>query len=109
MSEWIPIDLADLRLSQRYEITTRDNKVHICFGKEVARHHTLAVREYNPEPYVPPKPTRCEIRNGAGRLMREVLPGDPDPDRVLEVIAEMRKYQSGDLKFWADKLEGKNE
>jgi hypothetical protein len=44
--------------------------------------------------------------------VREVLPGDPDPDVVLEVSTEMRAFPfdtvaTSQLDDWADRLEGK--
>lgn len=104
---WVPVEQADVSQMSRekqYEVTTTQGVVCVMRGSDLRKDKIVALREYNPEPYVPPKPKRmtCMV---AGMDMREVLPGDPDPDRVLEVIKSLREQGCHN---WADKLEGRS-
>jgi hypothetical protein len=105
MSVWIPIaESPPLAYETRYEVTWLDGIVSVLYGKHIDKGNVIAVREYNPEPYLPPRAKRRTVVTGDGATLREALPGDPDPDRVLEVIKDMRSLN---IHYWADKLEGK--
>ena len=55
----------------------------------------------------------CGAGLGKGVHVREVLPGDPDPDVVMEVIAEMKTQLQTTVistllaRDWISRLEGK--
>jgi len=55
-NEWIPINLAVIKPKQCYEVTSKDGSVFVVDGKHICNMAALAVREYNPTPYVPPTP-----------------------------------------------------
>lgn len=121
---WIPIDDAGIDDSKRYEVTWRDGSVSVVYGGGVFTSNPVAIREYSPEPYKPPKTERLDtyvtresryvLRIGGITHIREVLPGDPSPEAIERVVFEMRSFvQLGNgaipetLAKWADRLEGK--
>ncbi len=135
MSEWIPFEDFEPVYSKSYFVTLKNHPelVECVNGRAlVGANNVLAVKEVEmPDPYVPPKPVRRECwvsggENGVGvfvfhekpitaplgdaKLFREVLPDDPHPDLILEVVAEMRERAIGGnerlLNYWADRLEG---
>lgn len=70
-NDWIPIAEANLDRSKRYEITSITGHVYVCHPNELGRALMVAVREYNPTPYVPPTP----IDPGEGwRLLKKDEP-----------------------------------
>jgi hypothetical protein len=129
MSDWIPIAKAKIDRGKRYEVTWERGSVSVELGCTIVPEAVLAVREYTPEPYVPPKPKRrewwiaggesngfayrCPQYSGNVKIpqihVREVLPGDPNPDLFSDIIEAMRERSSGFpiLEEFADRLEGK--
>ena len=126
-NEWTPIADAMIASNKRYHVTWTSGGVSLEYGYLVTdTSKIIAVMEYTqPEPYVPPKPKRreykldkwgnalpCGAGLGNGVHVREVLPGDTDPDTVLAVITELRGGSlcaccDRSFKDWADRLEGK--
>lgn len=136
MSEWIPIDGATISPDEWYWVTIA-GIVESKSGVEILAGRCegiLAVVPHEPKPelYVAPKPKRrewtidpkasghinvSEIIDGKhergigySHHVREVLPGDPDPEVVTDVIKEMRTFNMALtplLTRWADRLEGK--
>jgi hypothetical protein len=128
MSDWMPIDRATIDHAERYWISWKDQrqKPTLLMGSEVRQYSKFAVAVMEcakPEHFVPPKPSRREVSvdfdgfrmfrsvREEYPLFREVLPGDCAPDVVREVVKEMRERAIGGneilLKYWADRLEGK--
>lgn len=58
MADWIPIADAKINNDKRYEVTYETGNVAVRCGKVIAEvvGNIIAVREYNPTPYVAPKP-----------------------------------------------------
>jgi len=55
-NEWIPIAEAKMDNDKRYEITSDSGHVYCCYPTEIGKALIVAVREYNPTPYVAPAP-----------------------------------------------------
>lgn len=137
-NEWIPVDRNTIcHPDLRYEVTWIGGGVSVLTGLRIDLDNALAVREYNPCPYVPPKPVRRErwvvekplqVNDDAYRIqqcdtkmepikqfhVREVLPGDPSPEAIEEVVARLRELvdqRTGATPYLmeklADRLEGK--
>jgi hypothetical protein len=126
-NEWIPIADAMIASNKRYHVTWTSGGVSLERGYVIEdTSKIIAVMEYvEPEPYVPPKPKRreykldqwgnalpCGAGIGKGVHVLEVFPGDPDPDVVLEVIAEMKTQSETHVistllaREWISRLEG---
>jgi hypothetical protein len=135
---WIPVDDNTVVFPQiQYEVTWRNKAVAVLPGSRIDLDLALAVREYKPCPYVPPKPKprewwiiekRKDVNDDAYRVeqrdadlqiinqvhVREVLPGDPSPEAIEEVVARLRELvdqRTGATPYLmeklADRLEGK--
>lgn len=102
---WIPIEDASLTYERRYEVTFLDGSVDVRPGRMIDKSLVLAVKEYKPEPYVPPLKVRrvfyadksclqtslpvtlyATPHKGSVKLV-EAFPGDPE----LGVVAEVRE------------------
>jgi hypothetical protein len=55
MNEWIPIAKAKIDTAKRYECSWETERVDVQFGENLTRPNQslLAVREYDPRPYLP--------------------------------------------------------
>jgi len=104
MSHWIPTSerLPDNRTNSVW-VTNDSGNVYLVPWKSVSTKDQAWKPIEKPEPYVPPKPKRFEVEMTGHvaldsmqvswhhkKLMREVLPGDPDPDTVLDVLEGMK-------------------
>lgn len=119
MSEWIP---TSERLPNEDEIRTGGTAWVTFSGTRSSgrigledvnnRHHVAWMSCEVPEPYVPPKPKR---RTGILWTDNdkcegiELLPGDPDPDVVMEVMEDMKEskgYSSVSVIYdWINRIE----
>ena len=112
MSDWVSIDRATIDTHGTYEVLWPDGSKDTRSGRTVCTQSAVAVRDVTP-----PKPKRASFfipDNHSQSIhgpvqLREVMPGDCDPDVVREVVAEMREnaWNSVVVLGWADRLEGK--
>jgi hypothetical protein len=115
MSDWVSIDRATIDTHRTYEVMLPNGDIDTRTGRTVCKQSAVAVRDVTP-----PKPKRrtWHVKDSStfyGTLdLREVLPGDCDPDVVREVAAEMRNVNLSTVSMptvlinqWVDRLEGK--
>ena len=91
MSDWIPTSerLPDQQHPSRLIFAqNHDGERYTVSNQAVDSERHIAWMEL-PPPYVPPKPNRYRCTYDGHNLI-EVLPGDPDPDVVLDVLDGMR-------------------
>ncbi len=125
MSEWIPFDEMEPVHHKSYFVTLKShpNAVKILSGSNlIGANNVLAVMEIEtPNPYIPPKRREIWYREATGEVWykpnslgdhyRQVFSGDPEPQAVARVIAEMceavkkNNVHMGDIRDWLLLLE----
>lgn len=102
MSEWIPtserLPTSSVKSSLREVLVQlRDDRREVEEARDVNAECHIAWKELD-DPYVPPKPKRRRgTVDGEWNVnWIEVLPGDPDPDVVLEVLEAWKDLTSQD-------------
>ena len=116
MSDWIPTAERLPELDNRQVVVQwSDGNPSVVRADYVDANQIIAWQEL-PPPYVMPQPKRRSGWFKSNRLDHfkqsqdafeaiEVLPGDPDPDIVLEVLAEMQQSHNPSAERWTKRIE----